>query len=308
MSLRIITLILFLSSVSLYSSAPVPRAYQFGAFDLESLLPFSYQELDIMHRQNVKQVYFEDDSWRTLFIFNAKGQLARTMEMEAHDLGKKKEYWKPLDSTLYEYDAAGRLLTKKYYGTCIKIRCDSMTYDAQGRLMSYDSYERLRANKHNPHPSIYSYHRVYFLRFENGYALMKDTAMGETMTCYMNENNICQKIVTDYGRDSISFSCTGNTCTETFWYKEDSAAYRVGQVVRYEDKQMLSMTIYDATGGVARDYRYYYNAGGQLIQLINMQNVNYTKYYYCYDEHGIKTEEIMSDYHSVKRKLYQYVY
>ncbi|MDP1802831.1 MAG: hypothetical protein Q8L81_15830 [Bacteroidota bacterium] len=270
-------------------------------------MPFSKEYLKKYKEKGIKKITSSSSDYKTIYYFNSLGQLY----LEKNFLIKKKkdrERLTALDSVMYKYDTAGNLIVLRAAGHVG--RYDSIAYNSSGRVTYYFSYDFYCQKKNK-----ISIDTNYILVLEKSDAFTTtfiNKAAAYTSHYVYNTNNEIKK---KYDRNSIDsltrIDIAPGEYSVKYFYKEDTAKYKLGQEFLYKNNKISVCTYYEKLynntelGHMTK--RYFYNDHGSLI-LKTTGDHNYgTKEVYFYDYKGYLFQQYVL-YDGTIKEFYQYNY
>lgn len=208
---------------------------------------------------------------------------------------------------MYKYDTSGNLTLLKAAGHVG--RYDSIAYNSSGRVTYYFSYDVYYQKKNK-----ISIDTNYMLVLEKSDAFTS-TFINKASTYsshYVYDANNEIKKTYDYNSvDSLARTdISPREFSIRYFYKEDTAKYKLGQEFLYKNNKISVCTYYDKyydseLGHMTK--RYYYNDNGALI-LKTTGDHNYgTKEVYFYDNKGFIFQQYVL-YDGAIKEFYEYRY
>ncbi len=289
--LKLLSLTLILTFWSVASMSQY-RHYYFSAPDIEDLLPFSKTELQIFKDKGIKTIEIRKEMMDERFISYLDEQ-GRVYSEEWFYTHKKKEI--PYGKTSFKYNDKG-LLTLRYSNSYYVLAYDSITYDDNGRILSYYSYRRYpkKRNKFGD-PEIEFNLNVYYSD-ENKVILFDSTMSGLRFYTFDNNNQVIYtNIFSDI--DSISIDTISDTeYFKRYWFKnEGDTLFKLGKEYYFKNGLLETETEWkEAWGKSTINYitYYTYDQNNRLMRTENENRYQIKKFYTYYFKSGLLMEEI----------------
>jgi hypothetical protein len=285
--------------------------YAFWGIEIREMIPFSQEELSVMHNNRINKVKItrEERNSEQLFYLNDQGQIEK---QEWYITGKKKN--RLILTTVYKYNPQGLLILKKS-GGLEPSSIDSMIYDKKGRLIYYYS-----AESHYKTRGKWVSEQSAELKFDclanEGYVL-KGLLFGDSVTCLMNENNESIKFINEENGeiDSVCIEKTEDLVSARRFYFRylPKGAYNLGKEILYDHGRIKKETVYQRYIVAKYDeHTYHYDELGRLAGIEGMTEFR-TKKLFAYNSLGLINEEVeVTPYGEKKDKVrlttYQYIY
>lgn len=268
-------------------SSPPTRPYYFPGFELKDLLPFSDEDLKIIHENGIKKVEEKFGSSSSIFYIDFSGRVEKS---EHFYTSKNKK--KLISTVLYTYNSAGQLILKKGAGL-EPPTLDSLIYDEKGRLIYYYFATAHTKSKGKWVQEVVD--ELKLLKSSPEINLLVNSDTSYKSEYYFNTKNECIKVVTGESVDSLFTEKLSETeyLIKSIFRDSVSEAFKIGETALYKNGKVKCITKYERyLGGAIQSVRNYsYNENGNLISITG-DNEYREKTLFTYTNLGLRFEEI----------------
>jgi len=278
---------------------------------IESLLPFSDQQLAVFKKLRVKKVEKIEHNYsgKREFLFDTETFLLK-QEQLLHMIDDEQHI---TYDVRYFFDDSERLINVKVTagyeksGKFTMFQCDSVVYNEKGQLISY--YQDEKIGKRRKKKYIY-FDLIFKTELEGGSYVLEDKTSIDDGLQYLDSLGRYYRIEYSYHTDSIAYKQVNDTLqTKEYWYKTNSTKpeFRLGKTESYTKGNKIEEKIFSTTfrgKGISEHKTYTYSSEGQL--LTEKDELRDKESRYSYDETGLLTHVTESSF-SRKEKSYMAV-